>query len=189
LNWEQLPKPWTKEQCRQRYVEGEDDIGFRGLSELSGYSKSKIAKWAADDVPTWAVQRGQYRDRIRTETQQKTIDKTSERLSDDLSDISVANYEAHKLARDYAHTIFKIKAKHLQQVIKLPDEERLAELKKHSASDMNYWSLILSRSTQEIAAATGLPYYINANTAFTKLEKEGYIILNPQAEEEPEDED
>ena len=189
MNWEELPKPWKREQCRQRYVEGDDDIGIRGLAKISGQPKGTLERWARDDSPRWIVQRGQYRDRLKTEIQQKTIEKASERLSDDLADISVANYEAHKLARDYAHTIFKIKAKDLQRVIKLPDEERLVELKKHSASDMNYWSLILSRSTQEIAAATGLPYYINANTAFTKLEKEGYIIIDPRAEQEPEDEE
>ena len=187
MNWEELPKPWTKEQCRQRYVEGGDDIGIRGLANLAGLNKGTIEYWVRKEE--WVRQRRQFRDRLKTETQQKAIEKTSERLSDELADISVANYEAHKLARDYAHTIFKIKAKDLQRVIKLPDEERLVELKKHSASDMNYWSLILSRSTQEIAAATGLPYYINANTAFTKLEKEGYIIIDPRAEQEPEDEE
>jgi hypothetical protein len=186
LNWEELPKPWTKEQCRQRYVESGDDIGIRGLANLSGLNKGTVERWVRNE--DWVRQRRQYCDRLKASTQEKTIEKASERLSDELADISVANYKAHKLARDYAYAIFQIKAKHLKKIQQLPDGEQLGELKKHSGNDMNYWSLILARSTQEIAAATGLPYFVNANTAFKKLEMEGFVVLDPRVEIEEEDE-
>lgn len=39
MKWEKLPKPWTKEQCRRRYVESEEDIGIRKLAVQAGLSK------------------------------------------------------------------------------------------------------------------------------------------------------
>jgi hypothetical protein len=180
VDWEKLPKPWSREQCKERFVKG-DRISIRQMTAASGKSKSTIERWRVED--RWEDERGRYQDELKTVTREKTIEKASDKLSDELADIATANFKAHKLVRDYAHLIFQIKARHLKEIQQLPPEEQVAELKKHSASEMNYWSLILSRSTQEIAAATGLPYYINVNTSAKKLEQEGYVVLDPRSEE------
>lgn len=186
MDWDSWSKPWSREQCKIRYVQG-DRISLRGMARASGRSKSSMERWSAED--TWEDERSQYQTSVKTATREKTIEKASERLSEELADIAIANFKAHKLARDYALTIFKIKAMHLKQIqermqLQEIDPEQLsAEIKKHhNAAEMNFWSHILSRSTQEISAATGLPYYVNINTSAKKLEQEGYVVLDPRQE-------
>lgn len=167
-------------------MEGGDDIGIRGLSEASGQARSTLERWSKTEL--WVDQRRQFQGTLKAVTQQKSIEKASEKLSDELADVAIANYKAHKLARDYALAIFQIKARHIKKVQSLPDDEQMKELKNHSASEMNYWSLILARSTQEIANSTGLAYYININTSAKKLEQEGYVVLDPREDVEEEGE-
>lgn len=185
INFHKIPRPWPQDICRRRYVEGGDDISFRKLATESGRAKSTILVWAKEliDGLNWEQQRSRFKSTISAATHEKTVQKTSEKLSDELSDVAIANYSVHKLIRDYAHAVIQIKVRHLKQVQGMTGEEQLAELKKHSASDMNYWSLIAARATQEIAAATGLPYHVNLNTSAKRLEQEGYVILDPRQEE------
>lgn len=182
MNWDKLPKPWTKEQCRRRYVECDDDIGIRRLADTSGQTKGSIERWSSKE--DWVGQRRRYRDTLRANTQNRTIEKTSEKLSDELSDVAIANYNVNKLIRDYGYAIFQLKAKHLSKIREMPEGDRLAELdKKHNSREMNAWGQMVARATQEIAAATGLPNYINVDTAFKRIEMEGYVVLDPRETE------
>ncbi|MEH1790004.1 MAG: hypothetical protein V7L23_31670 [Nostoc sp.] len=181
LNWTKLPKPWTREQCRRRYVEGGDDIGLRALAGTSGRDKSTLERWCSKDE--WVSQRGQHQGKMQVITRQKTIEKTSDKLSDELSEIAIANYQRHKLARDYAAKIIDIKARQLAEIDKLPLAEKAVMLSSHHIGyEMNYWSQILKRSTDAIESATGLRYYTEINAAAGRLEKEGYEIVDPTEE-------
>lgn len=201
MHWNRLKKPWTKEQCRRRYVEGGDDIGIRGLADTSGQPKGTVERWARQEL--WVDQRRRYKDALTTTVQQKTLEKTSDKLSDELSEIAIANYDAHKFVRDYLLEIFRIKVEHLDRIESLssaPTEEQLAEIKLledkldkikkfHNPHELNQLSLGLGRSTQEIAASVGLPYFVNINSAYKKLETEGYVVINPGEEQESNDEE
>jgi hypothetical protein len=183
INWEELPKPWTKEQCRIRYVEHGDNIGIRLLASISGVSKGSVERWARNDVPTWVEQRRQYRDALRTATQSKTIEKTSSKLSDELSDIVTANYKCHKLVRNYALKVLEVKMRQINEIESLPLAEKVAIVtKSHQGYEINYWSQILTRSTAAIAEVTGMKYYIDINAAAGRLEREGYEIINPSGD-------
>lgn len=183
MKWDKLPKPWTKEQCRRRYVEGGDNIGIRGLADASGQPRTTLGRWSSEG--DWVGQRSQYSDRVVTATQTRTVEKVSEKISDQLSEIAVANYERHRLARDYAAKIFDIKARLLAEIQNLPLAEKEASLAKyHSGSEMNYWSQILKRSTDAIESVTGLKYFVEINAAAGRLEKEGYEIVDPSNEQE-----
>jgi hypothetical protein len=183
LKWDKLPKPWTKEQCRRRYVEGGDNIGIRGLAATAGQPKGTLEEWVKRE--SWVEQRRQYQDRLTTATQTRTVEKVSEKLSDDLSEVAIANYEKHRLARDYAARIFEIKSNLLTEIESLPLAEKEASLAKHhSGSEMNYWSQVLKRSTDAIAQGTGLNYYVEINAAAGRLEKEGYEIVDPSSEQQ-----
>ena len=181
-NWDKLPKPWTQEQCRIRYVEGGDNIGLRAIALMSGRAESTLERWSSQEK--WVVQRGQHKGKLKEVTQQKTIEKTSDKLSDQLSEIAIANYERHKLFRDYAAKIVQIKAQQLAEIQNLPLDERARILAKdHIGYEMNYWSQILRRSTDAIEGVTGLKYYVDINAAAGRLEKEGYEVIDPSNEQ------
>ena len=167
-------------------MEGEDDIGIRGLASESGRAKSTLQDWSKERVEgrNWQEQRVHFKSRLGTVTQQKIIEKTSEKLSDQLSEIAIANYERHKLFRDYAAKIVQIKAQQLAEIQNLPLEERARILAKdHIGYEMNYWSQILRRSTDAIEGVTGLKYYVDINAAAGRLEKEGYEVIDPSNEQ------
>jgi hypothetical protein len=189
-SFSKIPRPWPKDVCRRRYVEGGDNIGFRQLAIDSGRAKSTLQDWSKEliDGLNWAQQRVRFGSRISTAVQQKTIEKTSDKLSDELSEIAIANYERHKLARDYASKVFQIKSRQLAAIQNLPLDEQVEELKKnHQGYEMNYWSQILTRATDAIARATGLDYYVDINASAARVEREGYIISDPTEDEQSQD--
>jgi histone H3/H4 len=177
LRWEKLPRPWTKEQCRRRYVEADDDIGIRGLADASGQSKGTVEGWVKREL--WLDQRRQYRDTLKTTIQEKTIEKTSEKISDELSDIVIENYKVHKLARDYVAKIIEVKARQLAEDLKLVGEEKKKAIAQHNAAEVNQWSQALKRSTDAINEVRGIKYFIDINAAADKLSREGYEIIDP----------
>jgi len=80
------PKPWSRETCRRRYVEG-SPIGLRGLSKLSGVSFGKLTEWSRKDKldpenRTWPKQREHYQVEIRSKSQQKSADAISDKYAE-----------------------------------------------------------------------------------------------------------
>lgn len=72
------PKPWSRETCRRRYVEG-TAIGLRGLSKISGVAFNKLTEWSRKDKldpenRTWPKQREHYQVEIRSKSLQKSTD-------------------------------------------------------------------------------------------------------------------
>ncbi len=177
MKWDKLPKPWTKEQCRRRYVECDDDIGIRRLADASGQPKGTVEGWVKREL--WLEQRRQYRDTLKTTVQEKTIEKTSEKISDELSEICTENYKVHKLARDYAAKIIEVKARQLAEDLKLTGKERKEALMQHSAVEFNGWSQALKRSTDAINEIRGIKYFADINAAADRLQREGYEITDP----------
>lgn len=186
MKWEKLPRPWTKEQCRRRYVECGDDIGIRGLAVQSGRAKSTLQIWSKErlDGRDWHQQRVHFQSSLGTVTQQKTIEKTSEKISDELSDIVIENYKVHKLARDYVAKIIEVKARQLAEDLKIENkQERKSAISRHNAAEVNQWSQSLKRSTDAINEVRGIKYFIDINAAADKLSREGYEIVDPSKDE------
>lgn len=181
MKWENLPKPWTKEQCRRRYIEGDDSIGIRPLAEISGNPKTTIELWVRKEQ--WVEQRKQYRNKLRLTIQEKTVEKTSEKISDELSNIVAKNYEVHKLARDYVAKLIEARARQLAEDLKLEDSRKQAALKQHNSVEINNLSQALKRSTDAINEITGLQYHIDINAATDKLTREGYEVIDPSKED------
>ncbi|MFM6026046.1 MAG: hypothetical protein ACKPER_24535 [Dolichospermum sp.] len=178
MKWEKLPRPWTKEQCRRRYVECDDDIGIRGLADASGQPKGTLERWSRNEL--WVDQRVQYKDTLKTTVQEKIIEKTSEKISDELSEICTENYKVHKLARDYAAKIIEVKARQLAEDLKIENkQERKTAIAQHNAVEVNQWSQALKRSTDAINEIRGIKYFADINAAADKLQREGYEILDP----------
>ncbi|MFN5592993.1 MAG: hypothetical protein ACK482_06010 [Aphanizomenon sp.] len=185
MKWEKLPKPWTKEQCRRRYVESEEDIGIRKLAVEAGLGKGTVEVWVRREL--WVDQRRQYQDTLKTTIQVKTIQKASEKISDELSQIVIENYKVHKLARDYVAKIIEVKARQLAEDLELTGEERKKAISLHSAPETNQWSQALQRSTSAINETRGIKYFVDVNAAADKLSREGYQIIDPSNGGEDED--
>lgn len=178
--WRRWKQPWTRSQITRRYIESNDNIGIRRLAQDSGVSKGTIEIWCRQE--NWVGQKRRYSDGLQTATRDKAIEKTAEKLSDELSDVAIANYQAHKLARDYATAVFQIKAMHMQSILDTGASQQSELLKFHNAHEMNSWSLILTRATEGINQATGLPCHININTAAKTLNSAGYSVTELRQE-------
>lgn len=140
--WDKWAKPWTREQCDRRYVQGNPAVSIRALVHDSGVPKSSLEVWSKQD--DWKTRRRQYQDKLRTQTEEKTIEKTSDRLSDELSDIAVEHFKAYKLYRQLS----EIQASYLMRQCEQQDDPDLVErtLKALNPIAINAWSLVLDRS-------------------------------------------
>lgn len=65
MDWDSLEKPWSREECRDRYVQGRQ-VSLRELAELSGVSFKTIAEWSRFDA--WVEQRRRVQNEIRAKT-------------------------------------------------------------------------------------------------------------------------
>lgn len=175
---------WSREACFKRYVEGRN-ITMIQLSKMSGRALGTIGRWAAQD--NWKGARFYFQKKLDQDVKEKTLDKATEQLADSLSDISLANYKAHREMRDYVVSIIERKVKHLREIEYLDYLDWEREIKKHHSSiELNNLSMILARSTESISDAVGLPYHINVNAAYRKLEAEGYMVVDPNTAEDGE---
>ncbi len=86
-NWENLPKPWTIEQCHDRYVMG-TRIGLRELSKVSGVPFSIVANVSRESK--WANQREEF----TTKASHKTIDIVSSQIAEQSAEILKNHYAA-----------------------------------------------------------------------------------------------
>jgi hypothetical protein len=92
---EGIEKPWDRETCRRRYVEG-SAIGYRPLAELSGNPFDRISNWACRDTThqqkwSWAQQRQHYVNEVRT----KSIQKSTDAISDMYAEQNTKTIEQH----------------------------------------------------------------------------------------------
>ncbi|MBW4480753.1 MAG: hypothetical protein KME54_28920 [Tolypothrix brevis GSE-NOS-MK-07-07A] len=179
--WRRWKQPWSRSQAARRYIEADDNISIKALAADSGLAERTLERWASQE--DWVEQRRTFGGDLAVTTQAKIIEKTSDKLSEEFSNIAIANYNAHRLVRDYAIAVFQVKAADMQNILQSNPSDRMAMLKSnHSPHEMNYWSQILMRATQGIENATGLPYYININTAAQKLNSAGYVVMEATEE-------
>jgi len=89
------PKPWSRETCRRRYVEG-SPIGLRPLAELSGVAFNTLTYWSKKDkddhlLRSWPDQRSQFQDEVKT----KSLQKSAEAISDKYAEENTKALEQH----------------------------------------------------------------------------------------------
>lgn len=158
MNWtpeteRDLPQPWSREQCRDRYVRGEK-IGMRGLSDLSGRGLSTLGEWSANDE--WVDQREQFWNERRTRTDELIIEKSAESISDELAAIAVGHYETYKRVREHAESL-------MTGIVQ--------------ADLLNALSLTIHRSIAGERTARGMKYQ-DLNEAITAIERAGFKVID-----------
>jgi hypothetical protein len=79
-------KPWSRETCRRRYVEGAA-IGLRPLSALSGVNIASLRGWSQRDKTdpehrSWPAQREQWIHDIRSRANEKSAQALSDKYAE-----------------------------------------------------------------------------------------------------------
>jgi hypothetical protein len=166
------PRPWTQQECRDRYVRG-TKISLKELAVESGNSYKTINNWSRFDEPRWSIQRKTFEAEVRSKSDNKILEKTS----DLTSDLAVEHLNSYQSARKVADAYFQWQNQRIEEVKGVP--ERLeAELKSIRASNINFWLLSLERAINGERLAAGLEWE-NVPKAIAFLQKLGYVITDP----------
>ena len=142
---------WSREECERRFVEG-DYITIRELESVSGRSCSAIMAWKKLDQ--W--------DEKRKILQSLKVKEPAyangcvKQMVSRMASAALNNYEAHKQVREYATAMFNKRMTEFLKAEAEGDEEFLRMFRRDGSRDLNNWSQILTRSTQEIARVLGL---------------------------------
>ena len=163
-DWANLSRPWSRDDCRDRYVIG-DKIGLRKLAEISGGSFKTIAEWSTGDK--WTESRKRFQDGVRT--------KTDDILSDKISKRNAAILAGH--SKDYRSERKKLIKKRDEFLLIFVDN---AEDASYLASALNALSLAIDRSIKGERTALSLEYE-NRDAAIAAVRRFGYEPVDKAA--------
>ncbi|AFY60101.1 hypothetical protein [Synechococcus sp. PCC 6312] len=168
--------PWSKEQCRNRYVH-DSKIGLRALAVESGVSFKTLSEWSAKD--DWPGQRQQFQDNLRTQTDKRVESK----LAMSRAELSVEHFESHRQARRVAQCLLGIIEDKAQQVQsnhpELVDPEQLQETVKQlflHVGNINQLSMVIDRAVEGERKAAGLEYE-DLHKAAAILRRRGFDVV------------
>jgi hypothetical protein len=122
-------KPWSRETCRRRYVEG-STIGLRPLAELSGVAFNTLTYWSKKDkddrlLRSWPEQRSQFQDEVKSKTLQKSADAISDKYAEQNTKALEKHIELSERQRDLAgvfHSAVSTKVNEIMQPDKVSQQ-------------------------------------------------------------------
>lgn len=175
-DWDNLPKPWNRDDCRDRYVMG-DKLGLRKLAEISGASLTNLFKWSAAE--DWKSKRQQFCS--------KSTAKTHEAVSDAIAEEAAAIVERHYEGfRDFATLGVSLGALAQQAADQLAetviDPYRLQALTGASNNAVNVYKAAVEGQRQALWMDLE-----NINVAIGIVEKHGYRVSEGDAEDSATD--
>lgn len=179
------PKPWDKETCRRRYIEG-DRITYDELAKVSGRSIKVIGQWAAEDKKRgycWPETRKEWTEKLQT----KTAEKTLEQLSTQRAQILVDHYNAAQqfsyLAQKMAETQLVVLQERIDEYESGDVKAAQSILKELTAisKEASLWMGILDRAIGKEREALGLDQQ-NINIALKTVTSAGFEVTNVATE-------
>ena len=99
--WDDWPKPWNKEQCRDYFVRSPAFTTLQALAELSGIPRPSLSRWRKADESgehNWDLAQSQFRSELR----EAVHDKTIESLSGKLAELEVTHADSYATLRKCA---------------------------------------------------------------------------------------
>lgn len=176
-DWESLSKPWSREDCRDRYVMG-SKIGLRKLVEISGIDRRSLERWSSADK--WPEKRRQFGGEVAAKTQEAVI----EALSEDRAAVIERHYEGFKEIESLGTSLLCLAQKAADQMAELSKIEpyHLQALTGASTSAAN----VLKTAIEGQRQALWLDLE-NINVAIGIVEKHGYHVTEADPEESEED--
>lgn len=184
IDWDNLEKPWTFDQCKTRYIYGEDNISFRKLSKISGRAISLLSDWASlntdeNEGIKWVDAKEQYRKEVRTETHTKLVSDKSTYLAGILTKTQEEHIYGQGVIRNYLYDLILTKVKALasfKQGKSIEEITKEIESGKYFDADMEKKIKMYMLVKDGLEKTLGWGNYINPNSAMATLEKAGYII-------------
>lgn len=165
--WGRWKKPWSKEQCKRRYVQG-PTITLRQLAVDSGRNKRTLERWSVEG--SWDRECRQHVGKLSVATEQKFVEKVSESLSNDLAQIAIYHFHSHRIFHEIAIAIGQ---DWLDKIRANP-----ATINSVKPSEINFVSLVLDRAIAGERVAAAL-HYEDLNKAMQALQRHGYLVIDP----------
>lgn len=166
--WDDWQKPWTKEQCRRRYVQGDDDIAIRQLAKDSGVPRATIEGWTRAEK--WFEQRQTFRGKLNARIDEKVIEKIGEEVA-----IEISNYSKKHV--EVCDTFIGVAEYYINRLLVMLRSGELS-IDKLDGFKHNFMSLSLDRAINAQRAALGLEYE-DVNKAMRLLKSMGYEVTEP----------
>lgn len=110
-----MTKPWNRETCRLRYVQG-DRIGLQALAVESGVPIGTLKRWSSEKPDTWPQQRRQYDAEVRLLTHQKSIELVSGAIAQSNEAVITEHLEMLAMLREIASIFFKSVMVKIQEI-------------------------------------------------------------------------
>lgn len=180
--WDEWEKPWTREQCRRRYVEGGDNIGLKKLVTESGRSLASLERWSSGDK--WVQQRGEFEGSLRVKTTKKVIEKVSEYHAD-----AIVNHWQPIFIEDLN------RFRHISSVFANATAGMIADAAKSGAGhegiinaikakELAMMGRVLEGAIKGLREVTGYDIANNVNVAIQIVEQHGLEIIDPTLNDE-----
>lgn len=167
-DWDSLEKPWTKEQCRDRYVQG-SQIGLRKLAEVSGRRQNKLFEWSRKS--DWPKQRKQFQSESQAKRDEAAGDAIAARNAEILSrhyanffDLEILGMSIAGIAQQCADSFANQDS---------PDPYRVQAL----ASAASQAGSVLTMAIKGQAEACGLAYE-DLNAAIVAIRRGGMVAIS-----------
>jgi hypothetical protein len=187
MDWDTLEKPWSREQCRDRYVRG-FKIGLRGLAEISGVSVGTLNRWSSKDQEnlSWPEQRNLFDRSVITKTITKVDEAVGDAVAGENAVIIRTHYEAfgEVLTLGRGLTAIAQKATNAMKELSAIDPYKLQALASSSSQAAN----IIKTAVDGQRQALWLDLE-NINVAIGIVEKHGYCVSEVDPEESEEDQE
>lgn len=192
-HWSKAKKPWSKEICRQRYIQ-DDKISYRLLAEESGRTPQVIALMAAEDKKNgtpWPVARKQYLKKLMEKTEEKTLELVSSSIATRQAEVLAAHFEGATQFRSLAQKMANAQnillddnlekaagkgGKGAVEAAKIISEALVAVSK-----EMSLWMGVWERAAEFEQNAVNIDQY-NVNIALKTVTAAGFEVKNVSQE-------
>ena len=173
-----LENQWTREQCRDRYVMGEE-IGVRSLAKLANRPVGTVARWCGEDQ--WLAQRDQHMIAIRSKTESKVIEANSSAIAERYTDLDEEHLKGFELFRKMSLQFAGILLADIQQQNRNNSDRKTQIINPSFSLAMQRYSGMFTEMAKMERLVTGADYQV-IDKAIALVTKEGYDVTNPSSE-------
>lgn len=176
-DWDLLQKPWSREDCRDRYVMG-DKIGLRKLAEISEVPIANLYRWSSAD--NWPQNREQFKGAVMAKTQESV----SEAIAEKASAITERHYEGFKEVESLGASLINLAQKAADQMAERDRIEpyHLQALTSASTNAANVYKAAIEGQRQALWLDLE-----NINVAIGIVEKHGYHVTEADPKDAEQD--
>lgn len=161
-------QPWTKEQCKTKYLYA-PDITLHQISQTSGVSYSTLKYWSRSDG--WTDARKEVYKNAAVAIERRAAQDIAEQMRWEAADLQMEHYTAYNLQRALATLYFKAQNKKIAEARNLGNEGLIDAIDSIKVADCDKWSQILDRAIKGERQAAGMDLEADINKAMRLIEQ------------------